>query len=376
MTYASRYLILLPIVVSAVMANAAPVTWTFQNVTFGNNSTATLTGSFTFDADTNTYSNINITIVAGAMGAGVQAGTYQFLDPSAISDSSTLVATVNSNFLDGEPVLFFHFTTPLTDVGGTVSLDTATSETATCSGALCPSLKAGPTVSITGGLVSAPVSISVNDGPYQIGFAANLNIGDSVVNLSNDGINGGVFGAIPPTRGNICANVYVFDPQEEEIGCCACLVTPNGLNSLSVKSDLISNNLTPAVPTSVVIKLVGSTPGIDTTGAYTVCNPAKLGFAVGEAGEIYPLATTRGMLAWGTTLAQNSTPGTFNAVPVPFLNGSLSVPTDMIEGLLNVADPGTELAGLTSLCNFIQANGTGFGICKSCRLGALGGAKQ
>ena len=55
-------------------------------------------------------------------------------------------------------------------------------------------------------------------------------------------------------------NTYVFDPQEEEIGCCSCLVTPNGLNSLSAKSDLISNNLTPAVPTSIIIKLVASPP--------------------------------------------------------------------------------------------------------------------
>ena len=50
-------------------------------------------------------------------------------------------------------------------------------------------------------------------------------------------------------------NTYVFDPQEEEIGCCYCLVTPNGLKSLSAQSDLISNNLTPAVPTSIVIKI-------------------------------------------------------------------------------------------------------------------------
>src|SRR6202162_2341530 len=116
----------------------------------------------------------------------------------------------------------------------------------------------------------------LQDGPFQIGYAANLNIGDSVVNISNDGFNGGVFGAIPPTSGNICVNTYVFDPQEEEIGCCACLVTPNGLNSLSAKSDLISNNLTPAVPTSIIIKLVASTPGTDKTGAFTVCNPATV----------------------------------------------------------------------------------------------------
>ena len=55
------------------------------------------------------------------------------------------------------------------------------------------------------------------DGFYQVGFAANLNIGDSVVNITNDGLNGGVFGA--GTTGNVCVNTYVFDPQEEKIGC-------------------------------------------------------------------------------------------------------------------------------------------------------------
>ena len=214
------------------------------------------------------------------------------------------------------------------------------------------------TAGITG---AAPFA---QDPPFQISYAANLNIGDSVVNISNDGINGGVFGA--GTAGNICVNTYVFDPQEEEIGCCSCLVTPNGLNSLSVKSDLISNNLTPAVPTSVIIKLVASTPTATPTGTLTVCNPATVG-ATGAT------ATTPGLLAWSTTLEPSSTPGTFNTIPVPFKAGTLS----SAPGSLAIPPgPGSELAGLTSLCNFIQSNGTGFGICKSCRLGALGGAKQ
>src|ERR1700729_3058930 len=106
--------------------------------------------------------------------------------------------------------------------------------------------------------------VAFQDGYYQVGFAANLNVGDSFVNLSNDGYNGSNRSG---TAGNICVNTYVFDPQEEEIGCCSCLVTPNGLNSLSVKNDLISNNLTPNVPTSIVIKLVASTPAPATAAA-------------------------------------------------------------------------------------------------------------
>ena len=106
-------------------------------------------------------------------------------------------------------------------------------------------------------LIFATVALSAaafaQDGVYQIGYAANLNIGDSVLNLSNDGNQGGFLGATPfKTEGNICVNVYTFDPQEEEIACCACLVTPNGLNSLSAISDLTSNPLTPAIPTSIV----------------------------------------------------------------------------------------------------------------------------
>src|SRR5271157_4977073 len=123
-------------------------------------------------------------------------------------------------------------------------------------------------------LVFATLALSTaafaQDGFYQIGYSANLNIGDSVVNLSNDGFQGGFINAAPfKTEGNICVNVYTFDPAEEEIACCACLVTPNGLNALSVKSDLASNPLTPAIPTSVVIKLVASEPGIS-AGAFTL----------------------------------------------------------------------------------------------------------
>jgi hypothetical protein len=67
------------------------------------------------------------------------------------------------------------------------------------------------------------------------------------------------------------------------------------------------------------------------------------------------------MLAWGTTLEPAATPGTFSPVNVAYLNGTLS---------------GSELVSLVSTCSFIQGDGTGFGICKSCRTGALSGSKK
>jgi hypothetical protein len=225
-------------------------------------------------------------------------------------------------------------------------------------------------------LVLAAAALSTvafaQDGFYQIGYAANLNSGDSVLNLSNDGFQGGFINAVPfKTEGNICVNVYTFDPSEEEIACCACLVTPNGLNSLSAVSDLTSNPLTPAIPTSIVIKLVSSEPGFDPTGAFTICNASVVGGGT-AANPYYPaplpavdtnvgFIVPAGMLAWGTTLEPAQTPATFSPVSVKYLNGTLSP---------------SELTALTSTCGFIQGDATGFGICKSCRLGALAGSKK
>jgi hypothetical protein len=211
--------------------------------------------------------------------------------------------------------------------------------------------------------MSAVAFGQTQDGAYQLGYAANLNAGDSVINITNDGARAGFSGT--NTAGNICVNVYTFDPQEEELACCSCLVTPDGLNSLSAKSDLTNNLLTPAIPTSIVIKLVASVPATDLIGAYTICNPAAATTGVtpgAGAGNNLANSLQTGMLVWGTTLEPAASPGTYSPVNVGFLNGVLGF--------------SSEQSDLTTVCNFIQSNGTGFGICNSCRLGALSGTTK
>ncbi len=176
-------------------------------------------------------------------------------------------------------------------------------------------------------------TVAFADDTFQIKYAANLNIGDSFVNFTNSGatVANGV-------SQNLCVNLYTFDPQEELISCCTCSVTPNGLVSLSVVKSLISNPLTPAIPTAVVIKAVAS------TGA---CN----------ASSVTGLA--HGLLAWGTTLHQN----TSTAAP------SYSV----TETAFSFADlSAAELTHITSTCGFIQGDGSGFGICAGCPANGLG----
>ena len=52
-----------------------------------------------------------------------------------------------------------------------------------------------------------------NNDFFQVRYAANLNIGDSVVDITNTGAS---------NSANLCANVYTFDPAEELISCCTC----------------------------------------------------------------------------------------------------------------------------------------------------------
>jgi hypothetical protein len=73
-----------------------------------------------------------------------------------------------------------------------------------------------------------------------------------VVNPTNFGKIVGITGP------NICVNIYTFDPREEMIACCSSVVTPDGLKSLSAKSDLTSNLLTAATPQSIIINLVAT----------------------------------------------------------------------------------------------------------------------
>src|ERR1700730_16751109 len=192
-------------------------------------------------------------------------------------------------------------------------------------------------------ILPAPVATEV-DGVYQLRYLTNLAAGDSYVTLTNAGTLSGFDPA-----GRICVNVYTFDPAEELISCCACPVTPNGLNSLSARNDLISNTLTPGVPTSITVKLLSSLP----LPGFT-CNAASPNAA----------NLVRGMRAWATTLHLNT-------------SGSPAVGYQLTETEFSKVElSATELAKLTGFCAFIQANGSGFGICKSCRFGALAGEQR
>jgi len=53
--------------------------------------------------------------------------------------------------------------------------------------------------------------------------------------------------------------IYVFDPNQEMSECCICLLTPDGLRTFSVNTDLTQNPLTGVTLTTGLIKLVSTT---------------------------------------------------------------------------------------------------------------------
>ena len=207
----------------------------------------------------------------------------------------------------------------------------------------------------------AAVAHAQLDTPFQVRYISNLTTDvaglSDVINITNTGASSTV--AFPTQNGNFCANVYTFSPDEQLISCCACNVTPDGLVSLSAVNDLVSNTLTPGHPTSIVVKLLSSAgPGGVASTASCVASASTVGTG---ANLIVP-----GLAAWATSIhALPVTPGTpattFGLTETPFTPSTLSA---------------AELVRITTLCGFIQGNGSGFGLCRACRFGGLGAVSQ
>ncbi|MBZ5582877.1 MAG: Ig domain-containing protein [Acidobacteriia bacterium] len=246
-----------------------------------------------------------------------------------------LLLTASTGAITGTPTTAgtFNFTARVVDSTGTA----AGTKTADCAITIAdiPHLPTGPCATAAATVVFPTGPVPEN--AFLVRYAANLDKGDSIINITNTGLHGApLYGpGFGDTVGNLCVNVYTFSPDEQLVSCCSCLVTPNGVESLSVTGDLLSRTLTGIVPSSAVVKLVASKP---------------------EGG-----ALAGGMLAWGVTLHQVQPGGPLGLAEAPFSPATLSR---------------SELASLTGRCASILGNGSGFGVCRSCRAGALGAARQ
>jgi len=96
-------------------ANAAFVTWTINNVTFSGGGTAS--GSFAYDASTNTFSSIAVTTTAGSGWAS--GASYAYAD--ATSNSAVLKFNSTSPISIGTTTqLYIDLWYGMTDAGGSI----------------------------------------------------------------------------------------------------------------------------------------------------------------------------------------------------------------------------------------------------------------
>ena len=96
---------------------------------------------------------------------------------------------------------------------------------------------------------------------------------DQIVRIINVGVGGT---PLTSPTGDICANIYVFDNNQELIACCAQRITPNEPDSSSVGTQLTNNPVTSVVPPAGVVKIA-------LTPASTKCDPTAAALTVDTA---------------------------------------------------------------------------------------------
>jgi hypothetical protein len=163
---------------------------------------------------------------------------------------------------------------------------------------------------------------AIDPDTYKVNyFEYNLESDVNYINVTNVGTSGG----------NLCADIYVFDPNQELSECCSCLLTPDGLSTISVHYNLTDNPLTGGVYLDTgVIKIVSAA----TTGG--ACP-----FPTGPK-------PAPGIHAWGT-----------------HLNNSGGTETDFQDSGLSAA----ELGSLAAQCKAIKLVGSGAGVCACANAG-------
>lgn len=132
----------------------------------------------------------------------------------------------------------------------------------------------------------------------------------------------------------LCAMIYVFDNDQQMNECCGCLVTPDGLRTLSVSKDLTNNPLTGIVSNNGVIEIISALPN------NSPCEPAK---------GMDPEPALR---AWASHV-QNKVGSAYPITETAFSDASLSL---------------SEFLSLETDCSFVERLGSGHGIC-SCGTG-------
>jgi hypothetical protein len=190
---------------------------------------------------------------------------------------------------------------------------------------------------LAGSAAAQNTQVVIGPDIFKINYFANNGVAgapDATVRINNPGS----ATEAPGTASSdvyLCSMIYVFDNDQQLSECCGCLVTPDGLRTLSVGHNLTNNPLTGVVSHNGVIKIVSSLPN------NSPCDPTTI---------FQPVPTVR---AWASHI-QNKVGTAYPETETAFTDATLS---------------GEEFEfNLIEQCAFAQRLGSGHAIC-SCGTG-------
>lgn len=137
---------------------------------------------------------------------------------------------------------------------------------------------------ITVALVCLLAGIAAAQSTYSVTYYSNpnptkwdstfhiVNPGAAVTSINLDG---------QPLNGNLCAEIYVYNDDEQVVECCGCLLTPDSEKTLSLNKDLLANPVNSLeVTTDGVVKIISALPNsagkCDPTGDTTIVPTLEL----------------------------------------------------------------------------------------------------
>ena len=280
-------------------------------------------------ATADSLGSVTVTATSGTISATnqLQVGTAVVVSFTVVPASSLLALGAQeqlsalANFSDG--------TTQ--DMTASVSWSTADPTIANVNnqGLLLAKQVGNTTISVSSDSVGGTASVGVKP-LMALSYFSNAHtsgVADATVRLTNPGVTGG----------NLCAEIYVFDQSQQLSECCGCLVSPDGLRTLSVNGDLTSNPLTGVQSRTGVVKVVPADASVNPS-----CDPTVI-------------APKASLAAWSTNI-QKQAASAFTITETTFQPGPLG---------------DDELAALQSQCSFSHTLGSGQGVC-SC--GTVAGA--
>jgi hypothetical protein len=194
-------------------------------------------------------------------------------------------------------------------------------------------------------LTSGVASAQIDDVFWTNYFSNNTAVGapDATVRITNPGVQAGNRGSFTnPGPGSLCAMIYVFSADQQLTECCGCLITPNGLQTADVRTQLTVNPLTGKIPNDGVIQIMSYTPNstASPTAVYKdnspFCDPTTSAWNAPD------------LRAWGTHIQNAIAARTYPITETHFLPAP---------------DGGSECPALEDDCNFAVTQGSGQGIC-------------